>query len=157
MKGGWPFWLMVAGLAVLHFFLHLSLGLGMRAPDLLTVAVLLGARQLPGAGAAALGFFFGLLEDAVAVVAFGAATAVETVVGYLGARSRDLFVGETGLFLGLYLFLGCWLHDALYYLLAEGARQSGAVSSLLVEAPLWSLYSAAAGMIAVMLYRSVRR
>ncbi len=157
MKGGWPFWAMIVGLLVLHFLLHLSLGLGARAPDLLTVAVLLGARQLPGGGAAALGFALGLLEDAVSVVAFGAAAAAETVTGYLGARSRDLFVGETTIFLGAYLFLGCWLRDALYYLLAEGSRRSGAVSSLLVSAPLWSLYSAAAGVVAVMVYRSIRR
>lgn len=157
MKGGWPFWMMVALLTVLHFALHLSLGLGMRAPDLLTVAVLIGARQLPAGGAAALGFGLGLLEDAVSVVAFGAGAATQTIVGYLGARSRDLFVGETGLFLGLYLFLGCWLQDALYYLLAEGSRRAGVVQSLLVWSPLWALYSAAAGVIAVMIYRSVRR
>jgi hypothetical protein len=53
VKDGFPFWLFLTGLVVLHFFLHLTLGLDTRAPDLLVVAMLLGARALPGGGAAA--------------------------------------------------------------------------------------------------------
>lgn len=157
MRGGWPFWALIVLLVVLHFILHLSLGLGTRAPDLLTVAVLLGARQLPAGGAAGFGFLLGLIQDGVSAMAFGAAAAAETIVGYLGARSRNLFIGETGLFLAVYLFLGNWLANALYYVFSEGSRRGGAMEALAIWAPMWSMYSAAAGVMAILIFRSVRR
>lgn len=157
MKGGWPFWLFIAVLVVAHFALHLGLGIGSRAPDLLTVAVLLAARQASGGAAAGVGFVLGLLEDAVAMGGFGAGAATQTVVGYLGARSRDLFVGDSALFLALYLFLGSWLQDALYYGLAPVSRRGGAVHALLLQAPMAAAYAAVAGTVAVLLYRSLRR
>ena len=157
MKKGWPLWLLVGVLAALHFFLHLTLGLDGAAPDLLTVAVLLGVRPLSGGAAAGLGFGLGLLEDATSLGAFGAAAVADTVVGYLGARSRDLFVGESGFFLALYLFLGAWVQDALYYGFAEVVRRGDPVRALLVQAPLGALYAAAAGLVAVALVRSMTR
>ena len=157
MKGGAPFWFFIGTLVVLQFVLHLSLGLDARAPDLMTVAVLLAARQLSGGAAAGVGFALGLLEDAVSLGAFGASAVTQTVMGYLGARSRDLFVGESGLFLGLYLFLGSWLQDALYYMLAATIRRGGAVQALLIQAPLAALYAAVAGTVLVLMYRAVRR
>jgi rod shape-determining protein MreD len=156
VKGGWPFWLFVALLVAVHFALHLSLGLGGRAPDLLTVAVLLSARQVNGGAAAGVGFVAGLLEDAVSLGAFGAAAAVQSVIGYLGARSRELFVGESMLFLGLYFFLGAWLQDALYYGLAGVVRRGEPVEALLLNAPIQALYAAAAGLVAVTIYRTLR-
>lgn len=157
MKGGWPFWLTMAVLVVLHFILHISFGLGRSAPDLMTVAVLLSARQLTGGAAAGVGFLAGLLEDAVALGAFGAAAVTQTVIGYVGARSRDLFVGDSLLFLTLYLFVGAWLQDALYYGVAEAVRRGTAVERLLLQAPLEAAYAAAAGVVAILVYRSVRR
>jgi rod shape-determining protein MreD len=157
LKSGWPFWLFIAVLVVLHFFLHLTLGLGVQAPDLLTVAVLLGARQLGGGAAAGLGFGLGLLEDAVSVAAFGAAAAALTVVAYLGARTRDFFVGDSLFFLAAYLFLGKWVHEALYYGIAAGVRRGHVVETLLVQAPLGALFAAVAGLVAVVLYQMIRR
>lgn len=157
MKGGLPFWIFVALLVLLHFTLHLGLGIGSAAPDLLTVAVLLSARQLSGGAAAAVGFVLGLLEDSVSLGAFGAAAATQTVMGYLGARSRDLFVGDSALFLALYLFLGAWVQDALYYSLAAVVRRGGSVHALLIQAPIAAAYAAMAGTVAVLLYRSARR
>ena len=57
MSGARPrsFWVLVALLVVTHFLLHLGLGIGVAAPDLLTVAVLLSARRMRGWSAAALG------------------------------------------------------------------------------------------------------
>lgn len=157
MKGGWPFWIFIVVLVVLHFVMHLSFGLASSAPDLLTVAVLLGARQLTGGRAAGYGFLLGLLEDSVSVSAFGAAAVTQTVIGYLGARSRDLFVGDSLLFLGLYLFLGKWARDALYYGVATVVRRGDAVSALLVRAPVAALYAAVAGVVAIVIYRSLTR
>ncbi|HUG41449.1 MAG TPA: rod shape-determining protein MreD [Longimicrobiales bacterium] len=157
MRTGWSFWLLMAVLVVLHFALHLSFGLGASAPDLLTVAVLLAARQLHGGRAAAFGFALGLLEDAVSLSAFGAAAVVQTVIGYLGARSRDFFVGDSLLFLAAYLFLGKWARDALYYGVAEVVRRGDAVGALLLRAPVAGLYAAAAGVVAIIAYRSLTR
>lgn len=157
MKGGWPFWVFIGLLVAVHFALHLSLGLGTSAPDLLTVAVLVAARQLRGGAAAAVGFALGLLEDAVSLGAFGAAAVTQTVMGYLGARSRDLFVGDSALFIGLYLFLGTWLQDGLYYMLAPAVRRGGALQAVLVQAPVAAAYSALVGTVLVLMYRSVRR
>ena len=157
MKGGWRFWTLIAVLVVLHFVLHLSFGLGVRAPDLLTVAVLLGGRQLSGGRGAGFGFLLGLLEDAVSVSAFGAAAVTQTVIGYLAARSRDLFVGDSLLFLALYLFLGKWLRDALYYGVAAVVRRGDAIGALLLTAPVAAAYTAAAGVVAIVAYRSLTR
>lgn len=157
MKDGLPFWLFIGLLVVGYFFLHLTLGLGPAAPDLLTVAVLLGARPLPGGGAAALGFGLGLMDDAASVTAFGAAAATFTIIAYIGARSRDLFVGDTLLFLTAYLFLGKWVQELLYYLLAPGLRDGEAVDVLLMQAPLNALYAAAAGLVAILIYRTLTR
>ncbi|MEX2611525.1 MAG: rod shape-determining protein MreD [Gemmatimonadota bacterium] len=149
------FWLFVAILVVLHFTLHLTLGLGRSAPDLLTVAALLGARRLPGAGAALLGLVLGLLNDVLSLTAFGASAVALTVVCYLGSRTRDLFEGESLLFGALYLFLGKWLHDALYFLLglSRGGTED-AVNVLLTSAPIAAAYAAGAGLVALILFRS---
>lgn len=157
MKAGWGYWVLVFFLVVLHFGLRLTLGLDVWAPDLLTLAVLIGARQLRGGPAAALGFALGLLEDAVSLGAFGAAAIVQTIIGYLGARSRDLFVGDSLLFLTLYFFLGAWLQDALYYWIVPGLRRGTTVDALLIHAPLQALYVAVAGVVAILVYRTLRR
>jgi rod shape-determining protein MreD len=157
VRDGPLFWVFIALLVVAHFFLHLTLGLHTRAPDLLTVAVLLGARSLSGGAAAGLGFALGLLEDAVSVAAFGAAAAALTVVAYLGARTRDLFLGESLLFLSAYLFVGKWVQEALYYAIAVPVRRGEPVDALLIQAPLDALYSAIAGVVAVGIYRALRR
>ncbi len=156
MKGGWPFGVFIGLLTGLHFALHLSLGIEARAPDLLTIAVLLSARQVAGGAAAGVGFALGLLEDAVSLGAFGAAAVTHTVVGFLGARSRDLFVGDSAVFLGIYLFLGAWIQDALYFTLAGGVRRGEPMDALLVNAPLEAIYAALAGLAAVVIYRTVR-
>lgn len=157
MKNGWSFWFFIALLVALHFVLHLTFGIGTWAPDLLTLAVLLAARELSGGAAAAVGFTLGLLADAVSLGAFGAAAMTQTVVGYLGARSRDLFVGDSILFLSLYFFLGSWLQDALYYWVAPAIRRGETVDALLIHAPLQALYVAAAGVAAILVYRTLRR
>ncbi|HEX6940140.1 MAG TPA: rod shape-determining protein MreD [Longimicrobiales bacterium] len=151
----WTFWVFIALLIVVNFLLHLAIGLGATAPDLLTVAVLLAARRLRPAPAAALGLALGLLRDALSLIAFGADAVALTVLGFLGARSRDLFVGESLAFVALYLFVGKWLHDVIYYLIAGADVRGSAVVRLLIEAPLAAVYAAVAGTAALLLYRLV--
>lgn len=150
MRGRWG-WVVVAALVLLHFFLHLGLGLGSGAPDLLTVALLVAAREVgPGAGAG-LGFAFGLLEDAFGVLAFGSNALALTVVGAVGARTRDLFVGDSLSFLVTYLFLGKWMRDLLHWLVVGEGLREPFVQAMLVEGTLGAVYATATGLVALAL------
>ncbi|HET9984762.1 MAG TPA: rod shape-determining protein MreD [Longimicrobiales bacterium] len=156
----WGFWAFIAVLAVLHFLLHLGLGLGATAPDLLTVAVLLAARRLSGAAAAGVGLVLGLVQDSLSLVAFGADAVALAVLGFLGTRSRDFFVGDSLLFVAVYLFLGKWLHDVLYFLLYSTLPSTAGVDLrrvLLVDAPTAAVYAAIAGTLALLGYRATTK
>ena len=69
MKSPRRIWGVTTFLILLHFTLHVSLGFGEGAPDLLVVALLISARELDTGRAAALGFVLGLLDDAFSVLA----------------------------------------------------------------------------------------
>jgi rod shape-determining protein MreD len=139
----------VVVLALLHFLLHLGFGLGNLAPDLLTISLLLAAREVGMGTAAGIGFAFGLLLDAFSLLAFGANSVAMTVLGAAGARTRDLFVGDSFFFVVSYLFLGKWVKDLLYWVLVgEGIREPF-VQAVLVEASVNGLYAAAVGVLVV--------
>jgi rod shape-determining protein MreD len=142
-------------LALLHLLLQIGFGLGTGAPDLLVVALLLGARRMAAPAAAALGLVLGVVYDAVALLAFGSGAVVLTILGYLGARTRELFVGESLAFSAVYLFLGKWLHVLLLALMLRYGRGAAVewTPLLLVEAPLAALYTAVAGVVALAVYR----
>lgn len=147
MRGSLSLWGTVVVLVVLHFLLHLGIGLGREAPDLLTLALLIGARELRMGAGAGLGFAFGLLEDAFSILAFGANTIAMTLVGAIGARTRDFFVGESLLFVVSYLFVGKWVKDLLLWVaMGEGLRGPfGEV--VLVQASLSAAYVAIVGLV----------
>lgn len=144
------FWIFIVVLVVLHFFVHVALGLRSVAPDFLTIALLVGARRLSGAGSAALGLGLGVLNDALSLTGFGALAVTYAIVGFLGARSRDLFEGDSLVFVGAYILLGKWVRDLLYQLLTRSAPWS----DLWTSALLIALYTAVAGMVALTLYRA---
>jgi rod shape-determining protein MreD len=148
------FWVFFVLVIVAHFILHVALGLRESAPDLLTIALLLGVRRTRSSVAAGLGLVLGVLHDALSLTAFGAEALLFTLLGYAGARSRDLFEGESLLFITAYLFIGKWLHDIGYRLLAGDAAGADLVSQLLVRAPIAALYAAITGLIALLLYRA---
>ena len=151
MRGSWRVWGVVTVLVVLHFLLHLGLGLGRGAPDLLVVALLVGARELGPAAGAGLGFSLGLLEDAFSVLAFGANALALTVLGAAGARTRDLFVGDSLSFLVSYLFVGKWMRDLLHWLVAGEGLREPFMSVMLVEGTLGAAYATGTGLIALTL------
>ena len=117
-------WFVVAGLFLLHFLLHVGMGLGRVAPDLLTVALLLAAREVGVGTAAASGLVLGLLEDALSVLSFGANAVAMSIVGLLGAVTRDLFVGDSLFFLVSYFVAGKFVRDLLRVLV----RKTGQIS-----------------------------
>jgi rod shape-determining protein MreD len=148
------FWTFILVLILLH--LTLRLGLGFDAlPDLLVVAALLGARRLGGPAAALFGLLLGVLADALAVVAFGATAVAFVVACWLGSRSRNIFEGESYLFLVVYVFLGAWLIDAIRFFVGGAAGRGEVPMMLLRQAPLTALFTAVAAVVAVVTYRAI--
>ena len=149
MKGAWRVGVTVGVLALLHFLLHLGLGLGNAAPDLLTISLLLAAREVGMGSAAGIGFAFGLLLDAFGLLGFGANTIAMTILGTAGSRTRDWFVGDSFFFVISYLFLGKWLKDLLHWIaVGEGIREPF-VHAILVGSTLNAVYVAAVGVLVV--------
>lgn len=136
-------------LGILHFFLHAGLGIGQQAPDLLTVGLLIAAREMRLGWAAGLGFALGLLEDALSVVAFGAGSIAMALVATLGAVTRDVFVGDSRLFVISYFFIGKWLRDLLHWILVGEELRRPFVEQLLVQGTTSALYAAAVGFLVV--------
>lgn len=139
-------WTVVVILLLLHFFLHVGLGLGPVAPDLLTVALLLAAREVGVGVAAGTGFAFGLLEDALSVLSFGANTVAMTLVGALGAFTRDLFVGDSLVFLVSYFMAGEWLRDLVHWMMVSEGLRRGFVDQVLVQGVVGGVYAAVVGI-----------
>ena len=153
VRTGVSYWVFILLLVIAHLVLHVAIGLGTVAPDLLTVAVLLSARRLNATVAAGLGLLMGLLVDALSLTTFGASALIDSVIGLVGARSRDLFEGESLIFVAGYIFVGKWLHDCAYLALTHGVNGEP-WSTLLTAAPLAALYAAVAGLLALTLYRA---
>lgn len=140
----------VAVLAFLHFALRPVFNEWFASPNLLVAALLIGARQVrPGYGAV-LGFLLGLFEDAMAVSYFGMSMALLALLGYLGSRTRDLFLGEELAFMGAYLLCGTWIYEAVLHLVQGG---NGLLMDLLVRAPAAALLTAVIGHLLLPLVR----
>ncbi len=149
MKSPLRIWGVVGLLIILHFGLHVSLGLGELAPDLLVIALLLGAREVDIGRGAGLGFLLGLLEDAFSVLSFGANTLALTLVGMAGSRTRDLFVGDSLLFMISYLVLGKWMRDLLHWVaVGEGLRESF-IDTMLIQSPISAAYAGLIGLVVI--------
>lgn len=141
--------IVVPCLVILHFLLHVGFSIERTAPDLLTLALLLAARETGMGVAAGLGFLFGLLEDAFSVLAFGASTLVMTLLGILGARTRDLFVGDSLLFFFVYFGSGKLVRDLAYWVVAGEVVREPFVSSVLAWGGLSAVYVAVVGTLLV--------
>lgn len=142
-------WLVVGVLVFLHFLLHVGFSFGVEAPDLLTVGLLLAAREVGLARAAALGLMFGLFEDALSVVAFGANTVAMTIVGFGGAGTRDLFVGDSRLFVVSYFWIGKWVRDVLHWVSVGEELRQPFVDHVLIQGAVGGAYAAAVGLVLV--------
>jgi rod shape-determining protein MreD len=151
----WQFVGFIAVLVVLYFLLRVGLGLGALAPDLLVVALLLASRRMRAGQAAGLGFLLGVLDGAAHPLTMGAGAVALSILGFLGARSREGLSGDSPVLLALYLFAGKWLYDAIVYVLLIRPNLAGPVSTLLLASPLAAVYAAAVGLAAAMAYKSV--
>jgi cell shape-determining protein MreD len=139
-------WVLVGILFLLHFVLHVGFGIGRAAPDLLTIGLLLVAREVGLGTAAAVGLFFGLLEDSLSVLAFGANSVALTTVGILGAFTRDLFVGDSRIFVVSYLFVGKLVRDFAHWVLVGSELRRPFAEQVVVQGGVGALYVAAIGL-----------
>jgi len=139
-------WVLVGVLFLLHFVLHVGLGIGREAPDLLTVALLLAVREVGPGTAAGIGLLFGLLEDSLSVLAFGANSVAMTIIGISGAFTRDLFVGDSRLFVVSYLFLGKLGRDFAHWVLVGEELRQPFAAQVIVDGGIAGLYVAGIGL-----------
>lgn len=148
------FWMFIAVLVVLHLLLRLGGGFTF-VPDLLVVAALLGARRLGGATAAAYGLLLGVIADSLSMVAFGATAVAFVIACYLGSRSRNLFEGDSFLFIIVYTFFGTWLIEVIRFAVGGAVQRGNTPSMLLTSTPLAALYTGLAAFMALLAYRAV--
>jgi rod shape-determining protein MreD len=148
MRAGWIFWTLVVVLFVLHFLLHVGFGMN-AAPDLLAIALLLAAREVGVGAGAGLGLFVGLLEDALSVLSFGASAVAMSLLGAAGAATRDLFVGDSRLFVVSYFFLGKWARDLIRWLAVGDTFRQPFLDQVVVQGFMGGLYVAVVGLILV--------
>jgi len=137
---------LTVGLILMHLVLHVALGLGREAPDLFVVALLLASRSMNVRSGAVLGMLLGLLEDAYSMTSFGSNVLAMTLLGMAGAKSRDLFVGDSKSFLATFFVLGAWVRFALVWAVTDSAVRPDLDQRLLVESVLLALYAASFGI-----------
>ena len=143
---------LTVGLILLHLLLHVALGFGSKAPDFFVVALLLASRSMNVRSAAALGMLLGLLEDAYSMTTFGSNVLTMTILGMAGAKSRDLFVGDSKSFLVTFFLLGAWVRHALVWAVTDSTVRPALDERLVVESGLLSLYAASVGIVLWLLF-----
>lgn len=148
------FWTFIVILVLLHLSVRLALGVAL-LPDLLVVALLLGARRLGAWQAALFGLVLGILADSLALVAFGATSVAFVVVAYLGSRSRNFFEGDSYLFVTAYAFFGAWLIEVIRFFAGGSMGRGMETGYLITQAPLTSLYIAVAAVVSLIAYRGI--
>lgn len=137
----------MAVLAVAHLAIRVGLGVGDAAPDLFALAVLFAGRSLRVGHAAVLGFGLGLLQDSFAGRDFGAGALALTSAGAAAAYARQLFVGDSVVFVAAYFFVGKWLLDLVGWAASGGSEWAAFTDRMLLAAPLAALYAAGAGLV----------
>lgn len=146
MRSSTRVWVVVAGLFLLHFVLHVGMSIGAAAPDLLMVALLLAAREVGVGAAAGTGLAFGLLEDALSVLSFGANAVAMTVLGAAGAVTRDLFVGDSLVFLVSYFVAGKFIRDLVHWMMVGESLRQPFLDQVVVQGLVGGVYAAVVGI-----------
>lgn len=148
------FWIVLLLLVAAHFALRPMLGDPRFAPDFLLIAlVFLAIRSRPGVGAAA-GFVVGILTDAVAPTAFGAAALAHTLIGFGAGWMRAVFVTDNLLINALVVFSAAWLRDIIQVVASNQLAGSALLWQLAIRSPLAALSTALAALLVRVFLRS---
>jgi len=132
-------------LGLLHLTLRVGFGLGTATPDLMLLSLLILSRELAIGTAAGAGLVLGLLEDALAVLSFGANAVTFTLVAAVGAASREVFLGDSPWFGFSFVFLGKLARDILHWVLVGPDLREPFVRTVVFEGGLAALYVALVG------------
>lgn len=145
--------LVLALLVAAHFVLRPRLGDPRFTPDFILVALLfLAIRVRPMIGTST-GFVVGLVTDAVAPTAFGAAAFALTVIGYLAGWLKAIVFADNPLVNALFVFVAAWLRDAIQVLVAHQLQGGALAWQLLALSPLAAVSTAAAAAVTLLLFR----
>lgn len=146
--------LVVTILIVLHFTLRPLLG--WRAGiDFLLIALVFGAVRMRPGVAAVYGLLLGLAADSLSVNTFGASGLGMTVVGYAASYLKAVFFADNLALNGFFIFLGKWVFDVIFYLMAGQLGGTDLVMQLLVWSSLSAAVTAISGVLALTLLRPV--
>jgi len=144
----------VVALVILHFTLYRFLVRWPAMPNLLVGGLLLAALRMRAGYAAFLGFGLGVLEAAMGLEGLGTTSLVLALVGYLGARSRDLLFADARHYVFVYLFAGTWIAEVSLILAMPGGPN---LLGALVLAPVSALGTAVVCGAAESVAASIRR
>lgn len=154
MRKSGRFVFLLALLVVAQYTLRPRLGDARYAPDFLLIAVLfLALRTRPAVGAIA-GFGVGLVSDAVAPTAFGAAALATTLVGFGAGWVKALFVADNLLVNGLFVFAAAWLRDIIQVVASNQLSAGAMLWQLLIWSPAAALTTAVAALLLRLVFRS---
>lgn len=144
--------LVMASLAVLHFYVRPRLWEARISPDFLVLGLMIFAmRSGPGAGALA-GFLVGLATDALTPARFGAGMLAHTIIGYVGAWSRAVFFADNLVVNAGFVAAGVWVRN-LIVLLASDTGQGQLLTELTVYSPLQALTTALFAVLVLVAFR----
>ncbi|MGH7569203.1 MAG: rod shape-determining protein MreD [Gemmatimonadales bacterium] len=146
------YWFVLWALVALHFSVRTRLGSDRIAPDFLLLALLIYTVRAAAGRSAAAGFIVGVLRDALAPASFGAGALAHTVVGYISAWGKVVFLAENLFASGCLFFAGTWLRN-LVLALASGKLRGGTLGwELLVWSPLQGFTTALTGVVVLWLF-----
>jgi rod shape-determining protein MreD len=148
------YWVVLLLLVIAHFALRPRMGDPRYTPDFLLIALLfLAIRARPGLGAIA-GFVVGILTDAVAPTAFGAAALATTIIGFGAGWIRSMFVTDNLLINALFVFVAAWLRDIIQVLASNQLEGQRLLWQLIAWSPLAALSTAFAALLVRIFLRS---
>jgi rod shape-determining protein MreD len=134
---GWPLWLVLMALLLLHFYVRPRFYGGRAAPDFLLLGLLVVAlRSRPGPAAVA-GFLVGLATDVLLPVRVGAGALAHTTVAYLAAWGRSVLFPDNVLVNAVVFAAGTWLRNLMLVVASDPSA-----SALLAAFAPWSLLQA---------------
>lgn len=149
---GWPLWLVLVLLVLLHFYVRPRLYSGVGSPDFLLVALTLFAVRSRTGPAAMAGFLTGLATDVLLPVRLGAGALAHTLVGFGAAWGRAVFFPDNLLVNGGMFAAGVLVRNAVLLLLA-GDGPGGVVQALMPASLLQALTTAVVGVLVTLLIR----
>jgi hypothetical protein len=149
----WPFTTFILLLVLLHLLFRVGFGAGALAPDLMAVAVLITARRSTATRVVVLAVLLGIVDDVMGIRNLGMRSIALGSAALLVTWSRNFIEGEGLLFVLAYLFVGKWVSEIVLAVLASPSALDAL--TLITWAPLAAAWTAIAGTLALMAFRSV--